>query len=86
MLNGFAADAEMVFQGVPVGPFVGRAAIADAYASQPPRDQVRLLGLPDVRGDTVESGYAWASDAQPTGRMILTVQEGLIVRLVVTFD
>jgi hypothetical protein len=86
MLAGFAAEAEMVFQGIPVGPFLGRAAIAAAYASQPPRDEVRLLGRLRVQGDVVESAYAWASDPQPTGRMILTVRKGLIVRLVVTFD
>ena len=87
MMAGFAADAEMAFHGVPVGPFVGRDAIADAYVSQPPRDEVRLLGVPAVRGDDVECAYAWAGDgSQPTGRMILRVQDGLIVRLVVTFD
>ena len=31
----FAEDAEMVFVGVPAGPFVGRAAIAAAYAADP---------------------------------------------------
>ena len=34
MLAAFAPDAEMVFEGVPVGPFLGRAAIADAYSAQ----------------------------------------------------
>jgi hypothetical protein len=86
MVAGFAADAEMAFQGIPVGPFVGREAIAHAYASRPPRGEVRLLGAPDVRGDVVESTYAWAGDDQPAGRMIVTVQNGQIVRLVVTFD
>jgi len=86
MVAGFAPEAEMAFEGVPVGPFVGREAIAAAYASQPPRDEVRLLGVPVVERDAVECAYAWASDAQATGRMILTVQDGLIVRLVVTFD
>jgi hypothetical protein len=34
---GFTPDAEMAFEGVPVGPFVGREAIAEAYAtSRPP--------------------------------------------------
>lgn len=33
----FAADAELSFEGVPVGPFRGRKAIAAACAAQPPR-------------------------------------------------
>jgi hypothetical protein len=54
-------DAEMRFAGVPVGPLLGRDAIAAAYGVQPPDDEVVLLG---VTGDaTSASGeYAWASD------------------------
>jgi steroid delta-isomerase len=86
MLSGFAPDAEMMFEGVPVGPFVGRDAIAQAYAQQPPTDEVRLLGTPRLEGDTVESDYAWASDGGRAGRMILTVRGGTVARLIVTFD
>jgi steroid delta-isomerase len=57
MVRGFAADAEMVFEGVPVGPFVGRDAIAEAYARQPPSDEVRLLGAPRVEGESVCVGW-----------------------------
>ena len=32
MLEQFTADAELHFEGVPVGPFVGRSVIAEAYA------------------------------------------------------
>jgi hypothetical protein len=86
MIAGFAPEAEMVFHGVPVGPYVGREAIANAYAVQPPRDEVRLFGEPTVTQDAIESAYGWASDGRPTGRMILSAQDGLIVRLVITFD
>lgn len=86
MLAGFAPGAEMVFDGVPVGPFVGREAIADAYASRPPDDEVRLLGVPRVHGDAADSDYAWAGDGRRAGRMILTASAGLITRLVVTFE
>ena len=44
MLAAFAPDAEMAFEGVAAGPFVGREAIAAAYAAQPPTDEVLLLG------------------------------------------
>ena len=86
MLDGFSADAEMVFEGVPVGPFAGREAIAEAYAQRPPTDEVRLLGDPCVHGDTVESDYAWAAEGRRAGRMILTARDGQIARLVVTFE
>jgi steroid Delta-isomerase len=86
MVAGFAPDAEMSFQGVPVGPFNGREAIADAYARQPPDDEILLLGEPRRAGDTVETDYAWAREGTRAGRMILTAYEDEIARLVVTFE
>jgi steroid Delta-isomerase len=86
MLAAFAPDAEMAFEGVPVGPFVSRDAIADAYARQPPDDEVVLLGEPRIEGDVEESDYAWASGGTRAGRMILTGRDGQITRLVVTFE
>src|SRR5436189_263262 len=43
MLRGFDEVAEMEFRGVPVGPFHGKDAIADAYRAQPPDDELRVL-------------------------------------------
>jgi hypothetical protein len=86
MVAGFTPDAEMVFEGVPVGPFVGREAIAAAYASQPATDEVRLLGTPHVDGELVESDYAWAAAGERAGRMIITAREGMVARLVITFE
>jgi steroid delta-isomerase len=86
MLAAFAPDAEMAFEGVPVGPFVGREAIAAAYAQQPPDDEIVLLGEPRASGDTEETDYAWKADGTRAGRMILTARNGQIARLVVTFE
>jgi len=86
MVEGFTVDAEMAFVGVPVGPFVGRASIAQAYSQQPPDDQVRLLGSPRIDGDCIESDYAWAADGRRAGRMIATARDGAIARLVITFE
>lgn len=87
MIAGFTPDGELVFEGVPVGPFVGRPAIEEAYAHQPPDDEVRLLGAPRVDGATIESDYAWAAaDGVRAGRMIVTARDGAIARLVVTFE
>jgi hypothetical protein len=86
MIEHFAEDAEMVFDGVPMGPFVGRAAIADAYASRPPDDEILILSSTD-EGDAVVAGYGWRKDGgTAAGRMILTARQGQIARLVVTFE
>jgi steroid delta-isomerase len=86
MLAGFDDDAEMEFQGVPVGPFRGRAAIAEAYRAQPPDDELRLLELREREGRT-EARYAWlAEPGVSAGELILTAEDGLIRKLVITFD
>jgi RimJ/RimL family protein N-acetyltransferase len=82
----FADDAELEFQGVPVGPFAGRDAILAAYRERPPDDEVRILGTEEP-GDTVVARYSWsvAPDAQ-AGRLLLTRDGDKIARLVVTFE
>jgi len=87
MLAAFAPDAEMAFEGAPAGPFRGRQAIAAAYAATPPDDQVLLLGPPRVEGEAIVGDYAWAASAdRRAGRMLLTPRNGMIARLVVTFE
>ena len=61
MLAAFTDDAEMIFEGVPAGPFVGRAAIAAAYAAQT-MDEVLLLGEPRCEDGIAVADYAWAGD------------------------
>ena len=79
MVAAFAEDAELVFEGIPVGPFVGREAIGEAYSEQPPDDQIVLLDG--------EGTYAWAKEpAVPAGQMFLTEREGEIARLVIRYD
>src|SRR5262249_29399901 len=85
MLENFADDATMAFEGVPVGPFFGRAAIEEAYREQPPDDQLDVL---DSRrdGDTIVAGYAWRREPEKrAGELRLTVNGGRITLLVVTF-
>jgi len=82
----FADDAELAFDGVPVGPFNGRAQIVAAYEEQPPDDEVVILGALAENGRVVAS-YGWLRDpAKRAGEMILTIRDGRIARLVVTFD
>jgi steroid delta-isomerase len=86
MLETFTDDAEMEFHGVPFGPFVGKRAIAQAYAQQPPDDELRVLEQRETDG-RVEARYAWLKEPDiAAGEMILTPENGSIRKLVVTFE
>jgi steroid Delta-isomerase len=79
MVEAFSEDAELVFEGIPVGPFVGREAIGEAYATRPPDDEIVLL---DAKGT-----YAWSSAPDVSaGQMFLTERDGEIARLVIRYD
>jgi hypothetical protein len=79
MVEAFADEAELVFVGIPVGPFVGPEAIGEAYRAQPPDDEIVLLD-----GDGT---YAWAAEPQvPAGQLFLTERDDEIVRLVIRYD
>lgn len=82
----FDDDATLEFEGVPVGPFRGRAAIAAAYAAQPPSDTMTILGVRSDADGTVVEEFSWSSDGGVrSGEMRLTVQGDRIRRLVVSF-
>ena len=86
MLENFGDAAEMEFRGIPVGPFVGKEAIAAAYREQPPDDELRVLEEREADGG-VDARYAWVAEPDvPAGELLLTVDSGLIRKLVVTFD
>jgi steroid delta-isomerase len=86
MLEHFDDGAEMEFRGIPVGPFQGKEAIAEAYRAQPPDDELRVLEERE-RGAAVEARYAWLADPEvAAGELLLTGERGLIRRLVITFD
>ena len=85
MLEQFTDDAELVFEGVPVGPFVGKQAIADAYAANPPDDEVAIISVEG--SEPIVAHYAWRADEdREAGRMIITTRGEEIAKLVVTFD
>jgi ketosteroid isomerase-like protein len=86
MLELFADDAELAFEGVPVGPFHGIDAIRDAYRERPPDDEIEVLDAHEA-GDTIVAPYSWRRDVgRRSGEMRLTVRDDRIARLVVTFD
>jgi hypothetical protein len=83
----FVPDGVMSFEGVPVGPFHGRAAIGDAYRERPPDDTLSLMGPIRHDGSWSWAGYAW--DRRPTvraGEIRLRATDEGIAELVVTFD
>lgn len=87
MLDGFTDDAELAFEGVPVGPFRGRAEIARAYAEQPPDDEIEILRLRQSGENLVVADYAWRSHPKTrAGSMVFRLREGMIDRLMVTFS
>jgi steroid Delta-isomerase len=86
MAAAFAEDAEMHFEGVPVGPFVGRDAIAAAYRDQPPDDEVEIFDA-EERDGFIVARYAWLRDeGHQAGEMRISQRNGEIQKLVVTFD
>jgi steroid Delta-isomerase len=86
MLAQFTDDAELVFEGVPVGPFAGKQAIAEAYAANPPDDEVEILSV-EKSEEPIVAHYAWRADAgRKAGRMIISSRGDAIAKLVVTFD
>ena len=82
----FTEDAELAFEGVPVGPFSGRRAIAAAYAAQPPDDEVVIFDAM-ADGDEIVAWYGWSREpGKLAGRMLVTLRDGRIKRLIVTFE
>jgi RimJ/RimL family protein N-acetyltransferase len=86
LADWFAEDAELVFEGVPVGPFKGRDEIAAAYRAKPPDDEVVIFAVEEEEGRLV-ARYGWLREpGMEAGRMFVTPRDGKIERLVVTFD
>jgi steroid Delta-isomerase len=86
MLEQFEDDSELEFRGVPAGPYAGKDAIRTAYREQPPDDELRVLESRE-RGDVIEARYAWLAEPDvAVGELLLTSDDGLVRRLVVTFE
>ena len=86
MLEQFEDAAEVEFRGIPVGPFVGKDVIRAAYRERPPDDELRVLESRE-RDGVVEARYAWLAEPDvPAGELLLTCADGLVRRLVVTFE
>jgi hypothetical protein len=82
----FAPDAVMSFEGVPVGPFIGRDAIAAAYAAEPPTDTLTVRTRSLEPDGSVREGFSWSEDGEAlSGEMLVRIAGGQIAALVVRF-
>jgi steroid Delta-isomerase len=81
----FTDDAEVRFEGVPVGPFRGRDAIRRAYEERPPDDEVEIRAVREEGGTTV-ADYGWAAeDGMRAGELRLAWEGDRVRELVITF-
>jgi hypothetical protein len=83
MLARLTHDAELEFTGLPVGPFRGRAAIGEAYRTQPPDDEIVVL---EPVGDEAVA-YAWANEPErAAGEIWLETRDAEITRIRVYYE
>ena len=81
----FTDEAEVRFEGHPVGPFRGREGIRRAYESQPPDDEVEVRAVRDDGARTV-ADYGWKREGGiRAGKLRLHWQGDCIRELVITF-
>jgi steroid Delta-isomerase len=86
MVEAFTADAELVFEGIPVGPFRGRDAIAAAYRMQPPDDEIDVLDVEQDGEGWVVASYAWRRrPGLRAGTMVLVPKGERVARLVIHY-
>jgi steroid delta-isomerase len=83
-LDRFTEEEVLEFAGPPVGPFVGRVAIAQAYADTPPDATIEVIAPPSMHGDAIVVRYRWGTGE--TGSMRMASADGLIEHHLVTFD
>jgi steroid delta-isomerase len=76
-------EAVMTFVGIPLGPFVGRDAIAEAYAQNPPDDTMRSL---EVRSDGPADIVYFEWTRGGTGTLTIHRDADQITRLSIRFD
>jgi SnoaL-like protein len=82
----FTDDAEVRFEGVPVGPFRGRDEIRAAYQARPPDDEVEIRAVRDEGTRTV-ADYGWRKDGGVRAGELRVEWDGDRIReLVITFE
>jgi hypothetical protein len=80
----FAEDAVMRFEAIPVGPFRGREAIAEAYATRPPTDTLTVRSVSEVDEDTARVTLDY--DGGGSGWMVVRWRDFEVTELTIGFD
>ncbi len=88
MASHFSKDAEMRFEGIPVGPFRGRAAIEEAYGKQPPDDEIVVLNTRQGPDRNVIVGeYSWSKNPKVrAGELKIVARGEEIVSLTIRYE
>lgn len=88
MTSHFVDNAEMRFEGIPVGPFKGRRAIEQAYSKQPPDDEIVVLNVREEPGrNVIQCEYAWSKKPKVrAGELTLTSRGDMIEKLTVRYE
>ena len=81
-LTSFHPDAVMTFAGPPRGPFVGRDAIAAAYAANPPDDTMTVVAAASDGAGREIVAFAWSRGG--TGTLTIRRRGARIIELVVS--
>jgi ketosteroid isomerase-like protein len=86
-MKTFTEGAVMSFDDMPhgqqFGPFMGREAIAEAYATRPPDDTMTIWSVEEVSADTADARFDW--DAGGGGAMRVKWQDGLVAGMTISF-
>jgi hypothetical protein len=84
MLEIFADSARLEFEGIALGPFGGKRAIARAFLDRPPTDELFVLATREPEREVIEADYAWkASPTARAGSLRLELSGASIVRLLI---
>lgn len=87
MMEFFAPDAELYFEGIPVGPFSGKEAISRAYAERPPDDEIVAFayGAGSDQGLAI-CEYSWSKyPGAKAGELEIKTSGSVISKLIVRY-
>jgi len=77
----FHEHAEIQFEGVEIGPFIGSKQIAHAFETSPPDDKLDILKA-SGEGESATAVHGWrGSPGTVAGTLLLEARAGSIVRL-----
>ena len=78
----FDEDAEMRFEGIAVGPFMGRAAIVAAIHAEPPSDELSVGRILEDDERAI-APYVWKNSTTPGGELVVFRGKTGIAKLIV---